>query len=363
MDISNWTVDDFVLNAEFRKWVLSPTSDLNLTWEKRIKAYPEKLKEIKLAKDLLINFPNPVYSLSERDKLSLWEKIDQTTDGMVAETTHNKVIPLNSQSTIKNMERKSIKTFRFDQGYKVAAILLISFLLSFLATVVLKVDSNELVIPIVFTEHSTPPGVKSTFNLPDSSTVMLNAGSKLYYREDFSGENRDVYLEGEGFFDVSEDLERPFIVHTGPASTTALGTSFTIQAYNEKEVDVFLLTGKVIVSTKERIDSAVYLSAGETVSFKSGGLSAKKNFDQERIIAWTKGVIIFDETPIRDAILVMENWYGVNFLLKNKPPANLEVSGKFEKENLKNILTGLGYSARFEFEILGDTISITFKNQ
>lgn len=363
MDISNWTVDDFVLNAEFRKWVLSPTLDLNLTWEKRIKAYPEKLKEIILAKDLLVNFPNQAFKLAERDKQTLWERIDQSTHGMEPVIPMKKVIPLNSQSTIKSMERKSVHPFRFDQGFNVAAILLISFSLSILATVIFKVDRMEPIVPILFTEHSTPTGVKSTFLLPDSSTVMLNAGSRLYYQENFSGDNRDVFLEGEAYFDVSEDRERPFIVHSGPTSTTALGTSFTIRAYNEKEIGVYLLTGRVIVSASTRTDSAVYLSAGETVSYQSGVLSPKKSFDSEKITAWTKGIILFDETPIYDAILAMENWYGVKFQLKNDPPANLKVSGRFEREILKNILTGLGYSARFQFEILGDTISVTFKNQ
>ncbi|WP_158857308.1 FecR family protein [Lunatibacter salilacus] len=363
MDISNWTVDDFVLNAEFRKWILSPNAEINLVWEKRINAYPEKLREIKLARELLVNFPNQGFVLSQRDKKSLWERIDRSTHAIVPAIPEEKVIPLNSQSTIKRMERKSENPFRFSQGYKVAGILLVSFVLSLLATVFLRVEGIETETPIVFTEHTTRQGVKSTFTLPDSSTVMLNAGSRLYYQENFSGELREVFLEGEGYFEVQKKLDRPFIVHTGPTSTTALGTSFTIRAYDESETDVYLLSGKVIVSTKDRLDSAVFLSEGETVSFKSGALSGKKKFDQEPVTAWTKGVLLFDETPIRDAILVMENWYGVKFRLENDPPANLQVSGKFEKESLKNILTGLGYSARFEFEILGDTISVSFKKK
>ena len=361
MDISNWTVDDFVLNAEFRKWILSPNAEINLVWEKRINAYPEKLREIKLAKELLVNFPNQVYVLDDRDKKFLWERIDRSTHGIVPAIPEEKVIPLNSQSTIKKMEGKSENPFRISQGFKVAVILLISFSLSLLATLFLGVGRVETEIPIVFTEHATGQGVKSTFTLPDSSTVMLNAGSRLYYQENFAGELREVFLEGEGYFEVQKDLERSFIVHSGPTSTIALGTSFTIRAYDESETDVFLLSGTVIVSAKDRLDSAVFLSEGETVSFKSGTLSVKKNFDQESITAWTKGIILFDETPIRDAILVMENWYGVKFRLENDPPPNLQVSGKFEKESLKNILTGLGYSARFEFEILGDTISVSFK--
>ncbi|HSI74500.1 MAG TPA: FecR family protein, partial [Lunatimonas sp.] len=215
MDISNWTVDDFVLNAEFRKWILSPNAEINLVWEKRINAYPEKLREIKLARELLINFPNHGFVLDDRDKKSLWERIDQSTHAIVTVFPEEKVIPLNSQSTIKRMERKSENPFRFSQGYKVAGILLVSFVLSLLATVFLRVEGIETETPIVFTEHTTRQGVKSTFTLPDSSTVMLNAGSRLYYQENFSGELREVFLEGEGYFEVQKKLDRPFIVHTG----------------------------------------------------------------------------------------------------------------------------------------------------
>jgi len=363
MDISNWTVDDFVLNPDFRRWVLTPNAGINLAWEKRINAHPEKLKEIKVAMDLLINFPVNAYSLSDREKDSLWERIDHTTDGMKSVAPDKKVIPLNSQSTIKNIERKSTEQSSLSQGFKVAAILLLSFSLSFLATVFNRENNVEPEIPIVFTSHTTPLGVKSTFTLPDSSIVMLNAGSKLYYQENFSGKHREVFLEGEGHFEVSRDLERSFIVNTGATSTTALGTSFNIRAYDEKEIDVYLLTGKVVVSNKARAESAIFLSAGEAVSLKSGNLSAKKNFDREKVTAWTKGIIIFDEIPIRDAIHVMENWFGVKFRLENDPPSNLNVSGKFDNENLKNILMGLSFSARFNFEILGDSISVAFKNQ
>jgi len=363
MDISNWSVDDFVLNDGFREWVLSPNSEVNLVWEKRINEHPEKLKEIKVAKELLVNFPVNSYSLSDQDKVALWERIDQTTDGMISVTPEKKVIPLHAQSTIKNMESKHVEQYRLSQGFKVAAILLICFSLSFLTAVY---DSEKDVTPevlIVFTEHLTPLGVKSTFTLPDSSMVMLNAGSRLYYQENFSGDNREVFLEGEGYFEVSKDLKRSFVVNTGQTSTTALGTSFNIRAYNEKEIDVFLLTGKVLVSNKESTDSAIFLSGGEAVSVKSGTLSSKKKFDTEIITAWTKGIIIFDETPIGDAIQVLESWFGVNFKLMNHPPSNLTVSGKFENESLKNMLTGLGFSARFEFEIKGDAISVAFKNQ
>lgn len=363
MDISNWTVDDFVLNAEFRKWVLSPTSDLNVTWEKRINAYPEKLKEIKLAQSLLINFPTQNSKLTERDKQALWERIDHTTEGMAPVISRQKVIPLNSQSTIKRMDRKPAQHVRVSQEVKIAAILLVSFGLSILAATFLKREQLEPEIPLVYVEYTTPMGVKSTFLLPDSSTVMLNAGSRVRYQEHFAEERREIYLEGEAYFDVTEDVDRPFVVHTGPTSTTALGTSFTIQAYREKPVNIYLLSGKVLVAVKERTDAGVFLAEGETVSFTSGVLSQRRRFDPEKVTAWTQGIILFDETPIREAIATMEQWYGVTFRLENDPPANLRVSGKFDRELLKNILTGLGYSARFEFEILGDTISVTFNKQ
>ena len=82
-------------------------------------------------------------------------------------------------------------------------------------------------------EVSTQPGSKSKIQLPDGSTVWLNAGSKLTYTKDFGKEIREVTLIGEAFFDVTKMKEKPFIIHTSSINIKVLGTAFNVKAYPE----------------------------------------------------------------------------------------------------------------------------------
>lgn len=214
----------------------------------------------------------------------------------------------------------------------------------------------------MYTEHITRPGVKSKLTLTDGSQVTLNSGSRLYYEKNFQKNKRELFLEGEALFQVFKDMKRPFVVHTGTVSTTALGTSFNIHAYEDDVVNIYLLTGMVKVADQSDHGTEILLGRGEAALADSHGRLAKGEFDAERATAWARGIILFDQTPILEAIQVLENWYGVIFDLKNQPSANLTVSGKFDNELLENILLGLSYSARFQFVLRDDTVTLNFSN-
>lgn len=357
MDIDKWTVEDFVLDLEFRKWVLAPSVETNLVWEEYLSKHPKKLGEIKLGREILINLSSKSHQLSVKDKKELWYRVEMETESLQEDGESRKIVPLNSNSTIKRMEQGQVAPFQF---YRVVAILLLSFGLSFLAAILLHEEEEHIEAPIVYTEHITRPGVKSSLTLTDGTKMILNSGSKIHYVENFQTDKRELFLEGEAYFDVFKDPNRPFTVHTGTISTTALGTSFSINAYENERVNIYLLTGKVVVADEMDNHTGVFLERGEAAIFdKKGGLT-KEKFDNKRVTAWTKGIILFDRTPIMEAIGTLENWYGVKFDLKNKPAANLTVSGRFDNELLQNILIGLSYSARFQFEIQEDKVRMNF---
>jgi ferric-dicitrate binding protein FerR (iron transport regulator) len=360
MNITEWTAEDFVLYPGFRKWVWSPDVETNLVWEGYLSKNPEKLGEIKLAREILINLSARSYTLSVKDKEDLWKKVDLETESIQGEGNTREIVPLNANSTIKRMEQKQVDPFQFSQFYRVAAILVICFGLGFLAAAMLQEEEEIIESPLVYTEHIARPGVKSNLTLTDGSKVILNSGSKLYYVENFQTDKRELFLEGEAYFEVFKDSTRPFIVHTGTISTTALGTSFSINAYESEAINIYLLTGKVAVADQLAHNPGVFLERGEAALADNNGGLTKGKFDEERATAWTKGIILFDRTPIMEAIKIMENWYGVEFDLKNRPAANLTVSGKFHNELLQNILIGLSYSARFQFEIQEDKVKMDF---
>ncbi len=106
----------------------------------------------------------------------------------------------------------------------------------------------EQIPTIVQIEKSTEPGQKLSFHLEDGTKVILNAGSKIWYPSNFNIHEREVILEGEAFFEVSKDASRPFRIVTESVVTTALGTSFNINAFPSNEnIEIALVTGKVSV--------------------------------------------------------------------------------------------------------------------
>jgi ferric-dicitrate binding protein FerR (iron transport regulator) len=210
--------------------------------------------------------------------------------------------------------------------------------------------------------HATNPGVKSSLTLSDGTKVILNSGSKLTYVKNFSSGDREVFLEGEAFFDVYRDEVRPFRVYTGEVVTTALGTSFNVSTRDGEMISVALVSGKVSVKSSRSDTSEMLLEKGEMALVSTNDFSMKKKvFREEEVIGWTKGMIVFDRTPMPEAFAILENWYGVEIVLAGNIPSSLVFSGKFKEETLANILRGLSYSWEFDYTIRDDQVKIHFK--
>jgi transmembrane sensor len=370
MDISNYTTEDFVLDPSFKKWVLYPNGALNLYWEDLLLKNPSKYKEAKHARILILRLNSKSQpKLSDAEMLGLWRDIDRN----MSETIHtnadpgenNKVIPLNALSTLERGDRNipSRKYLLDYYNFRVACILVLAFSLGFLSSL----HFSDATIPeatepqLVYVEHKTVPGVKSHLTLSDGSQVILNSGSELKYVQNFETDRREVYLKGEAFFNVAKDTQRLFIVNSRDAQTTALGTSFNVKAYEGETVDISLLTGKVAVKKDRTMDEVVTLSPGEAVKIDTEkGKLVKADFNKDQVIGWTKKLLIFHKTPLLEAIRVLENWYGVQIQIKNQPSDRVLLSGRFQDETLGNVLEGLKFSARFDYTINKEHVTIKF---
>lgn len=362
MDISNYTVEDFVLEPEFRLWVLSPNSASNIIWERLLSENPSHFNTIKIAREILLNLIIENQSMTEPESKELWEVIDRGTEGYSFEEIVKNVMPLNAGSTQRRYESQCKEGFRFTQNYRVLAILVVAFGISLIANLIYSTPQPMVEMPLlVYEEHSTPPGVKSTLTLHDGSKVILNSGSRLRYVKNFEADKRILYLTGEAFFEVMKDSVRPFSVITGDVVTTAVGTSFNISAYANEVQNISLLTGTVAVEVKMNSSKSVLLEKGEglKVNLESGKVN-KGPFNLDQEIGWTQKKIIFEQVKLTQAIRVIENWYGVKCIFQNKPNPALLLSGIFQDETLENVLGGLSYSARFDFEIKEDIVLIKF---
>ncbi len=363
MDISNYTVEDFVLDQEFRLWILSPNVESNILWDSLLKENQSQIKNFKIASEIVLNLSFKNQKLTETESWEIWQAIDRGIEALGSEGSEKNVVPLNSESTLKRYERQSIQDSRISQMHRIAAILVVAFGISIVANVVYPTPEPIIEVPIlVYEEHTTLPGVKSTLTLHDGSKVILNSGSTLKYVKNFELDKRILYLTGEAFFEVMKDSIRPFSVISGDVVTTALGTSFNISAYKNEDLNISLLTGKVEIELAMMDSESVLLEKGEalTVDLEAGKV-LKGSFDIDQEIGWTQKKIIFEQVKLTEAIRVIENWYGVKFIFQNKPDPALLLSGIYQDETLENVLEGLSYSARFDFKINEDIVIIKFK--
>lgn len=265
-------------------------------------------------------------------------------------------------SVIREKEHVVQKSGAWSNWWRVAAAVLLLIGAVYLIQAFNASEVAPAKVAMVEVVKTNPAGQKSKVYLPDGTIVHLNSESKISFLEDFS-EGRNVYLEGEAFFDVTEDPAHPFTVYSGKLATTALGTSFNIKSYNTEQVEVVLVTGKVRVK-KEKSTEEVLLLPGEKASLESGNSLIEKGIADTRAITyWKDGVLFFSKTNVKEVIETLERWYGVEVEVKGNLP-DVKCSGTFQKnEYMTNVLDVLSYSVGFEYSLAGKQVQIEFNQK
>ncbi|MEX0884652.1 MAG: FecR domain-containing protein [Cyclobacteriaceae bacterium] len=244
---------------------------------------------------------------------------------------------------------------------KVAALFLLLVLSGYVLLEGVNYTMPEEVLseaPLIRIERSTAAGEKLTVDLRDGSRVKLNSLSRIVFDSDFGITTREIQLEGEAFFEVAPDKDKPFIVKTGKVMTTALGTSFN--AYSrEVTVRISLTEGLVKVSHEKE---ELRLDPGEmaTLGTSSRGDLFKGKFDPKGSILWKEGKIPFHSRTLNSILKSLEDWYGVSFQVSGELPSDRKVTGVFDNGSLDDILKGLGFSLGFEYRIKDNKVEIKF---
>ncbi|WP_158859363.1 FecR family protein [Lunatibacter salilacus] len=356
----NYTVADFVLDPDFRKWVLSPDETTNIYWGEYLEKNPSKWKALQDARLLVLSLARERFEVSEDVLKMRWRNISNAIEQTDSGPGQRKTVPIHSLGTLKDREFHAKSRTRFPVQFFWLLILVVVFSIATLlqwkgyeATPVTEVDDT-------YEEHIARPGVKVGLTLHDGSKVLLNSGSTLRYISNFEKDRRELFLTGEAFFEVTKDSLRPFVVKTSGFVTRALGTSFLIKAINKEETMVALISGKVAVESEVGDGGSTTLLPG--FAYYAGTDGDSKSFDPEIVLAWTRKTIRFEKTPMLEVIRVLENWYGVQISYPKGPATNLKISGKFHDQTLENVLRGMSYTGRFDFEINQDNVTLTFKN-
>lgn len=208
---------------------------------------------------------------------------------------------------------------------RAAAILLIP-VLAFLFYAIFQNNSqiaNNLNPTIDSLEITAPVGSRTMVQLSDGSKVYLNYGSKLKYPQNFMGDTREVILSGEGYFDVTHNPEKPFIVNTEKLKIKALGTIFNVQAYpSDGTISTTLVDGNVAIEQKEANGYNKTIGTmvpGQHVKYNvitENILCTKGNID--KYIAWKDGKIVFEDTPITQVADRLNKMFNVEIEVSNE---------------------------------------------
>ncbi len=216
------------------------------------------------------------------------------------------------------------------------------FSLAFSVLLVMAVSIWWMTPPKGAEQYITSRGQRMTVNLPDLSSVSLNAATKLTCSRLFNHQNREVFLQGEAFFSV-ERGDYPFVVHTGIADVRVLGTKFNVYA-REDLVRVGVREGTVEVSLP--VNGVIHrrvLTAGQTIRCTRLGFASQEPeaITYDVFPAWAHDHLLFDGEPLALVCEEIERYFGINIILKNPELASEEVDGLLVARHPEDLISSL----------------------
>lgn len=224
---------------------------------------------------------------------------------------------------------------------------------SWVASVLLILGIGSTVYFLVSKKEQPPMYVVSSgirniesVSLPDGTEVQMGPGSKLTFPAQFIGKNREVQLEGQAFFDVANNRNKPFIVHTKDMDVQALGTAFELFSYDiENKAEATLLHGKIKVSLPNPTSTSgkkkeYILSPNEKILFDRRNNSIQiSTLNADKYTSWREyGVLTFENEKLSMIIPRLEQWYGRHLICQKDIAEQFRFTFKVKDESLERIL-------------------------
>lgn len=212
---------------------------------------------------------------------------------------------------------------------------------------------------IFYNTLSVPYGKTFSIVLSDGTQVNLNAGSSLRYPTLFSKDSthREVFLNGEAYFDVTSEEEHSFLVTTDELSVEVLGTEFNVTAYQEDQKAYAVLVEGEIAAQKPKSESRVTVRPGQKVFYRNADLVTEQTEIQKHI-AWIKGELVFIDDTFKVIKNKIERAYDVEIINDYKALDALVISARFKDETIQEVLETFQTYEKFNYTIDGKTIRI-----
>ncbi|NJN24795.1 MAG: DUF4974 domain-containing protein [Cyclobacteriaceae bacterium] len=344
-------IGKLLMDESFLDWAKNPGSENGKFWEAWLAQNPQKREEANLARKMILSITFQDKSFDKSEITRMWESIKSESHGFGG-----------SQS----LSGKRTRFINLPRLLKVAAILIPFMIAAALFVFVKSKPRVETVQVQQNIEKHNPKGQKLTVFLSDGSKVKLNADSKISYSKPFGKTNRQVYLEGEAFFEIAPDASRPFVVTTGQIDTRVVGTSFNIKAYPaENNITVAVKTGTVSVTDNSDAKAnhpsheAIRLSPSEMLTYSNTSSFTKvTSYNENEVLGWSEGVLYFNNATMEEFVAELERWYGVDIVVERTVPIKKGIVGQFKDQTLEEILMGTRDASEFEYEFKDDKVII-----
>ena len=335
--------EDFVSDPYFQDWVITPNAGSDLFWKRFFEANPAKKEAAENARKVLANLK---FSDDYADEMFIEQSFAEHL-AAIERLNEHKVIDIRMKFSVKQLLR-------------IAAVFAGALLLLSVFFISTKKDEQVLV-------KAEFGNIKSVL-LPDSSSVVLNGNSTVRFRDNWGKhKRREVWLEGEAFFDVrhiNKNVDQvregeKFIVHTGDLTVEVLGTSFDIRQRRGK-TEVVLQKGSIKVSFAFAKTKTMVMEPGDKLSYDAdAGRIIMGTTDAANFSAWREKKLLLDDPTVAEVIEYLEDVFGKKLMLANPELGKRVIEGPVQVTSLDDALFVL--STVLDAEIIKNEGTITIR--
>lgn len=341
---TQYSIEDFIQDPHFRQWVLDATLETTNFWEQYRAENPTQKENIDVARAM-------VMGITIKDIPVDAERMHRNINNILSATKVETVTPM------VPLSRKI--------WFSAAAV------------VALLVVAGLWWAKVVNTERQVKPeqevvasaNVVTPIVLPDGSRVTLEKNSRLTYDKDFKGDVRTVYLEGEAFFEVVKNPNKPFVVYANNLVTKVLGTSFRIKAFPKENVTVNVVTGRVSVfahkketnKQKDPETDGLILTPNQKVVFTEEDDKLKRSLIEAPVVIIPQEALeqmVFEEAPVTTILKAVQEAYGVEIVYDEDNMQKCALTVRLRNETLFDKLTVICKSIGATYKVVDAQVII-----
>lgn len=204
---------------------------------------------------------------------------------------------------------------------------------------------------------TVPAGGEFFYELADRTKVWLNSKSELRFPARFAGGEREVYLQGEAFFDVTSDATQPFVVHLSGGKITVLGTRFNVTDYADEPLSAVLTEGRIGFTSAE--GEEVRLQPSDRLEV-AGGQMKVEQVDTLLYMSWVNKMFVFDGQTLEEIMRTLARWYDMDFTFASEDLKGIRLSGRLNRyRDIRMLLHTYEQTAGIRFDIQGRHIVVS----